>query len=86
MKKALSVFLAFILMLGICAAGASAVEIEEPVYNYSYKSGDVVDLSSFYNEIRPYQQLGIPVHLKITHIIRIIKFFNTTILIIYRIA
>ncbi len=64
-KKIFAVILVLILTFGICAVGAAAVDIEEPVYNFYFKSGDTVNLSSFYSEIRPYQQLGIPVHMSI---------------------
>ncbi len=65
-KKLFAVILALILTFGICAVAASAVEIEEPVFNLSFKSGDIVGLGSYENQIKPYLQLGIPVHLNLT--------------------
>ena len=65
MKKALSVILGMMIIIGILAVGAAAEEVEEPVFNYSYKSGDIVNLRSYYYPKQPYAQEGIPVHINV---------------------
>ena len=66
MKKALSVFLGMMIIIGILAVGAAAEEVEEPVFNYSYKSGDIVDLQAdIYPLLQKYIKTGVRSHVNI---------------------
>ena len=66
MKKALSVILGMMIIIGILAVGAAAEEVEEPVFNYSYKSGDIVDLQAdIYPLLQKYIKTGVRSHVNI---------------------
>ncbi|MBQ7595203.1 MAG: leucine-rich repeat domain-containing protein, partial [Clostridia bacterium] len=65
MKKALSVILGIIMIIGILSVGAAAEESEEPVFNYSYKSGDIVDPRLCYIPAQPFRDAGIPFHINL---------------------
>lgn len=59
MKKALSVILAMIFTFSVLVVGVNAGKVAGNVFNFSYKSGDIVDLTSYKNKLNPN---GGPIH------------------------